>query len=64
MGSSPTPSNIFSIYLNEELNQMENNNNKNNNKNSSNSLVFGRLAADKNNEKFHSTLAQMSHLSY
>ena len=37
VGSSPTPGNIFSIYLNEELNQMENNN-----KNSSNSLVFGR----------------------
>ena len=31
---------IFSIYLNEELNQKVNNNNKNNN--SSNTLVFGR----------------------
>ena len=36
------PSNIFSIYLNEELNQKVNNKNKNNNNNSSNSLVFGR----------------------
>jgi len=42
MGSSPTPGNIFSIYLSEELNQMENNNKNTNNKNASNSLVFGR----------------------
>ena len=39
IGSSPKPANRFSIYLNEELNQMEN---KNKNKNTGNSLVFGR----------------------
>ena len=55
LGSNHQLAKKFSIYLNEELNQMENKNNKNknnknknnknknnNNKNSSNSLVFGR----------------------
>jgi len=46
VGSSPRPRNMFSIFLNEELNQMEN---KNNNKNSSNSLVFSRWPQTKKN---------------
>ena len=49
MGSSPSPD-IFSIYLNEELNQMENKNK--NNKNASNSLVFGRWPQTKTSITF------------
>ena len=60
VGSSPTPGNIFSIYLNEELNQMENNKNKN--KNSSNSLVFGRWPQTKMRELVHLKIGLFRHL--
>ena len=61
VGSSPIPGNTFSIYLNEELNQVENKNkNKNKNKNSSNSLVFGRWPQTKSSDQVDRLGANLS----
>ena len=57
-GLFPRSVKIFSIYLNEELNQKVNNNNNN----ASNSLVFG-LAADKNCDTQKSTTDNGKQLS-